>query len=404
MKNIILKKESLFIFFAFFVAIILPFYIGFLSIFAYVISKKKEWIHVFYISFLLLFCNMNLHKEVWAFGDFLGVGNDLGWYSTQWFSFNNYEYGFLSIFNEDYLIFINDGFLVQPKITEPVYHSFSYFFSKLTNGNFTFYTYFLTFFIYLPACIVIHRVLSISRASEVLIALTLVFFIFYSMKFTNMFNMIRHYCSGSFLILTLFFLYNKQLRWAFIFGVVACLTHNAAVIVCAIYFVVFNIERLPLRNEKIKIIYIFLASSVVSLLYMSVYFATFTNYEELDDRGSGLLFKFLDVIIIILSFFCYKYRSKSYLDNLWPYYIGMIVLISFMHLTSFLQLRYYAYFDYFRWIGVVYIFSFILRYTKLKLLLFSVSFLFFVSFLWVRIYISDFDFDGLFHNYFIIKI
>jgi len=135
-----------------------------------------------------------------------------------------------------------------------------------------------------------------------------------------------------------------------------------------------------------------------------VYFATFTNYEELDDRGSGLLFKFLDVIIIILSFFCYKYRSKSYLDNLWPYYIGMIVLISFMHLTSFLQLRYYAYFDYFRWIGVVYIFSFILRYTKLKLLLFSVSFLFFVSFLWVRIYISDFDFDGLFHNYFIIKI
>ena len=83
---------------------------------------------------------MNLHKEVWAFGDFLGVGNDLGWYSTQWFSFNNYEYGFSSIFNEDYLIFINDGFLVQPKITEPVYHSFSYFFSKLTDGNFTFYT------------------------------------------------------------------------------------------------------------------------------------------------------------------------------------------------------------------------------------------------------------------------
>ncbi|WP_352260436.1 hypothetical protein, partial [Psychrobacter sp. TB55-MNA-CIBAN-0194] len=77
-------------------------------------------------------------------------GNDLGWYSTQWFAFNNYQYGFLSIFDEDYAIFINDGFLVQPKISEPIYHGYSYFFSKLTNGNYIFYTYTITLFIYLP--------------------------------------------------------------------------------------------------------------------------------------------------------------------------------------------------------------------------------------------------------------
>ncbi|GEN41975.1 hypothetical protein PNI02_14410 [Pseudoalteromonas nigrifaciens] len=346
---------------------------------------------------------MNLHKEAWAFGDFLGIGNDLGWYSTQWFAFNNYQYGFLSIFDEDYAIFINDGFLVQPKISEPIYHGYSYFFSKLTNGNYIFYTYTITLFIYLPACIVIYKILDSAKFSEVLIALALMFFIFYSMKFTNMFNMIRHYCSGSFLIITLFFLYFDKIRFAIFFGVIASLTHNAAVVVCAIYFVVYYVTASDERSNRYKILYVVMGSAAISILYLLVYYATFTNYEELDDRGSGILFKLLDVAIVLLSIFAYMVRRKSTFDKMWFYYIGIIVLICFMHTTNFLQLRYYAYFDYFRWIGLVYIFSLILRVVRLKLLFFSLSLIAFILFLWYRIYISDFDFNGMFHHYFFIK-
>lgn len=398
-----LIQKTLIVIFLTVFSVTAPFYIGISAVFFYIITRKEEWIYIFFISFIFLFCNMNLHKEAWAFGDFLGVGNDLGWYSTQWYAFNNYEYGFLSIFDDDYAIFINDGFLVQPKISEPIYHGFSYFFSKITDANFIFYTYTLTFFIYIPACIVLFKMLKSSKKNEILIALVLVFFIFYSMTFTNMFNMIRHYCSGSFLIITLYFIYSKRIRWAFLFGILAVLTHNAAIVVCAIYILVFYIEKLPYKKDWIKVLYVVIGSSTISLLYLSVYFATFTNYEKLDDKGAGLLLKSLDIILIAISFFCYKYRVKSYFDKLWFYYVGIIILIFFMHFTSFLQLRYYAYFDYFRWIGLVYIFSFIIRIVKFKLLFFFIVLFILIVFLWLRIYISDFDFNGLLHSYFIVK-
>lgn len=402
-KTFLLNRTMLILVFVSLVSLLAPFYIGIFALFTYLTTKRSEWLYVFFISFILLFCNMNLHKEAWAFGDFLGIGNDLGWYSTQWFAFNNYQYGFLSIFDEDYAIFINDGFLVQPKISEPIYHGYSYFFSKLTNGNYIFYTYTITLFIYLPACIVIYKILDSAKFSEVLIALALMFFIFYSMKFTNMFNMIRHYCSGSFLIITLFFLYFDKIRFAIFFGVIASLTHNAAVVVCAIYFVVYYVTASDERSNRYKILYVVMGSAAISILYLLVYYATFTNYEELDDRGSGILFKLLDVAIVLLSIFAYMVRRKSTFDKMWFYYIGIIVLIFFMHTTNFLQLRYYAYFDYFRWIGLVYIFSLILRVVRLKLLFFSLSLIAFILFLWYRIYISDFDFNGMFHHYFFIK-
>ena len=203
--------------------------------------------------------------------------------------------------------------------------------------------------------------------------------------------------------MTLFFLYSDKKYWALFFGVIASLTHNAAVVVCGIFFIVYYVENLKLKKDIVKHSYILMGSSVLSLAYLYVYFLTFTNYETLQDRGSGALFKILDIIIFLVSYICYRFRLKSSLDRLWPYYLGVIVLILFMHITSFLQLRYYAYFDYFRWIGPIYIFSFLLRLVKFKLLLFTVILLSLVGFLWVRVFISDFDFNGLFHNYFIIK-
>ena len=112
LQSIQVQKRTLFIvLFAILFSIQAPFYIGVFSLFLYVITKKSEWMYIFFISFILLFCNMNLNKEIWAFGDFLGVGNDLGWYSTQWFSFAEYPHGYMSIFDSDYVTFINDGFL-----------------------------------------------------------------------------------------------------------------------------------------------------------------------------------------------------------------------------------------------------------------------------------------------------
>lgn len=390
--------------FALFSSLFAPFATGLISVFTYIISKKKVWIYLFFISFILLFCNMNLNKEIWAFGDLLGIGNDLGWYSTQWFAFSDYPYGFSTIFDNNFSIFINDGFLVKPKISEPVYHSFSYFFSRLTDANYIFYTYAITFFIYLPTCIVIYKILESSSFDEVLIALVLVFFMFYSMKFTNMFNIIRHYCSGSFLIITLYFLYFDKIKRALLFGIIAILTHNAAVAVCAIYAIVYLIQESSTRSEKRKLWSLIVFSSIISLLYLSVYYATFTNYEELNDRGSGYLFKIIDLSIVIISIFAYCTTKKTSIDKLWFYYLGIIILICFMHLSSFLQLRYYAYFDYFRWIGFIYIFNVLIKNTKFKLLLFVLLLSLSLLFLWLRIYISDFEFNGMFHDYFFLKI
>ncbi|WP_082034931.1 EpsG family protein [Vibrio sinaloensis] len=384
-------------------AIPAPFYTATFAILLYCFSKKSEWIYLFIIGVVLMFSNMNLYKEIWAFGDYLGVGNDLGWYSTQWFSFADHPYGFLSIFDDDYLIFINDGFLVKPKISEPIYHSYSYFFSRITDGNYIFFVYTLTFFIYIPAGFVIYKVLKLNQIEPLLVAMVLLFFLFFSMKFTNMFNMIRHYCSGSFLIITLYFLYVDKVKLAFLFSLLACLTHNAAVVVIAMYFLVFIIDKNSSFTQSRKVMLTIFFVSLLSSAYLLVYNLTFTNYEELNDRGSGYAFKILDLVIIILSVVAYSVTSKSSLDKLWLYYIGVVVLIIFMHLTNFLQLRYYAYFDYFRWIGVVYLFNLVFSLFKFKALIVVVSFFSFLSFLWFRVYISDFDFDGLLHNYFILR-
>ncbi|MDC5705014.1 EpsG family protein [Vibrio europaeus] len=380
-----------------------PFYIGLLVLILYLRYENRDWLYLFFISFVLLFSNMNLFKEIWAFGDFLGIGNDLGWYSTQWFSFNDHPYGYMSIFDDDYLIFINDGFLVKPKISEPIYHSYSYFFSRITDGNYIFYVYSLTFFIYLPACVVIFKILDANELDKVLIVLVMTFFLFFSMTFTNMFNMIRHYCSGSFLIITLFYLYFDRVKMACVFGVLACLTHNAAVVICAVYFITYVVSLRTDLSVRLKALAVIVGVSLLSIAYLVVYFYTFTNYEVLDDRGSGLAFKMLDILIFCLSFITFLKTEPSKFDKLWLFYVGVIVLILFMHLTNFLQLRYFAYFDYFRWIGVVYLFNAIISFRKTKLLFSSIMVVFFLFFLWLRIYISDFDFDGLFHDYFIVR-
>lgn len=400
--NSVIIKLFFFIFSLIF-SLFAPFYIGISALFLYLFTKHEEWIYIFLISFILLFCNMNFNKEIWAFGDYLGIGNDLGWYSTQWFSFADYPYGFMSIFDKDYSTFINDGLLILPKLSEPIYHSFSYFFSRLTDGNYIFYTYFITIFIYLPASVLIYKILSSNDLNPILIASVLVFFMFYSMTFTNMFNMIRHYCSGSFLIITLYFLYFDKVKWALFFGVIASLTHNAAVIVCAIYALVYFVQISPIKSESKKLLYVILGASFISILYLSVYYLTFTNYEELDDKGSGFFFKLLDLVIIGIAIMAYRYTRKSSLDKLWLYYIGIIILIMFMHLTSFLQLRYFAYFDYFRWIGVIYIFNLLFKVIKFELLLFVLMLSAFLLFLSLRISISDFDFDGMFYDYFLFR-
>ncbi|WP_350637157.1 hypothetical protein, partial [Pseudoalteromonas sp. GW168-MNA-CIBAN-0100] len=77
------------------------------------------------------------------------------------------------------------------------------------------------------------------------------------------------------------------------FGVIASLTHTAAVVVCAIYFVVYYVTASDERSNRYKILYVVMGSAAISILYLLVYYATFTNYEELDDRGSGILFKLL---------------------------------------------------------------------------------------------------------------
>jgi hypothetical protein len=402
-SKLTINKQLFILVFVSVFSIIAPFYIGIFSLALYIVTKRDEWIYVFFISFILLFSNMNLYKEVWAFGDYLGIGNDLGWYSTQWFSFADHPYGFMSIFDEDYLIFINDGFLVRPKISEPIYHAYSYFFSRLKDGNYIFFVYSLTFFIYLPACIVIYKILESNKLNPILIALVLIFFIFFSMKFTNMFNMIRHYCSGSFLIITLYFIYFDRIKWAFLFGILASLTHNAAVVVCAVYAIVYFVDQAPIKSDLKKIRLVIIGTSLLSIAYLFVYYLTYTNYEELNDRGSGLIFKLLDLFIIGLSVIAYINTQKSSINKLWLYYLGVITLITFMHFTSFLQLRYYAYFDYFRWIGVLYIFNFLLKVTKFNLVFLIIMLGGFVSFLWLRISISDFDFDGMFHDYFLLR-
>lgn len=394
----------LFCLFALLASLFIPFFFGVTSIFNYILTKRRGWLYFFFISFVFLFSNMNLNKEIWAYGDFLGVGNDLGWYSSQWFAFSNYQFGFMTIFDNDYSSFFNDGLLVRPKVSEPVYHAFAYSFSRLTGGNYIFYTYAVTSFIYLPSCFVIYKIMESSDADEFLIAMVMVFFVSFSMTFTNTFNLIRHYCSGSLLMLSLYFFYFDVVKRGLMFGTLAVLTHNAAFAVLVVYVLAYSIDQYTVFSNRYKLLLVVLTVSVISIVYLCVYNSLSSHYEYLNDKGAGILIKIIDLVILFFSVVAYSLTKETRLDKLWLYYFGVVVLICFMHFTNFLQVRYFSYFDYFRWIGILYFFNkliHVFRYSSI--ILFFVLF-FSLSFLWLRIYISDFDFNGMLHDYFFLVV
>jgi hypothetical protein len=349
----------LFYIFIFLFSFVTPFLSFICCTFLVVYTNDYKFLKTIPISLTLFFIVINFNR------DFFHIGNDLAWYYSYFKNFADYQLGFTSAFEDDLAN-------ISLKPTEPFYHLLVYISSKLTNGYYPFYIFWVHCFIYLIPTFVIIQICKIERVS-VLICFSLVLFqmlVFYD--FGNAYNLIRQQVASSFIVLSFYFMYIKKPKLCFLFAVVSVLTHNSTVLIVAIIFL-FCLYNLNYISYKL----VFLFTSILSFIYVLAYFSLSGNYEELEDQSRGAIVKLIDFSLFTWSaIVVFLYDSKH--RNIYRFLLLFFVALLFSHASLFLPLRFLTFYDSFKWLVYFILLNFIS--SKLSAYRYSDFFIFIVSF------------------------
>ncbi|WP_137226654.1 EpsG family protein [Shewanella sp. MEBiC00475] len=328
-KNISLLFFYMFIFVFSFAA---PFFSFICCTILVIYTNDYKFIKTLPIALVMFFVVINFNK------DFFYQGNDLLWYYSYFKNFSDYQLGFFSAFQDDNLA------TVTLKSSEPFYHLLVYASSKLTNGYYPFYITMIHSIIYLVPTFVIINICKIERV-PVLICLSLVLFqmlVFYD--FGNAYNMIRQQVASSFVVLSFYFMYVKKPQLCLFFCVISIFTHNSTVIVVALIFL-FCLYNLNYLSYKVVVF----TSSILSFIYILLYFKISGDYEDLQDQSRGLALQLLDFILFFLSGIIVFFYDSKY-RHIYKFIFIFFIALSFSYASSFLPLRFLTFYDSFKWL------------------------------------------------------
>jgi hypothetical protein len=330
-------------------------------------------------SFFLI----NINKE---------IENDLFWYSQHYLLNNNEE---LSNIFGVYRI----G--VPAKISEPIYHTFSFYLSNLTNANYTIYVLCITLFIYLGTLFFISYYINDSRLNDDNRAILLIFFVFFGIIFTQSLHLIRQYLACTLLLGSLLFLVKRKYFAVLAFSVLAFLTHNSTVIITLLFISTYFIFNF-FTSKKITFYCVCVVAVITGVFYIfAFYLIGDAERLNIDDGSVSFFVKIIDLLLFIFSiYFYFKKRNLDASEEiLFLLYTAFTVFVLVAHYSHFLSLRYYFYLDFFRWIPV-YIMLRSLVFIKSSLvplnMLLVLMGLVYVS---LRMYSSPFDFGYTIFEY-----
>ncbi len=316
----------------------MPMIFGFLFLFVFVFTKKHLWFSIAITLIVYSFALMNFNKEI--------VG-DLLWYSDQYL--NHYGNSFKDIF---------DGYIsgVKAKETEPLYHIVSYLLSNLFNANYFVFVLGVTFLVYIPAVISIVYIARYFRLNELEKVFLVVFFIFFSLVFTQSIHLIRQYIACSLFLLFLCNLLDRKYYYCIFFSLLSILTHNSmlvvVIIVAAVYFLLAYLEN---SGRGVKVLVVATVTTVFSFAYIGVFYLIGSGHAlSINDGSVSAVVKLTDILLFMISaFFVTKVEiGQREINRLWFLYLAFCVFILCMHFSLFLSLRYYFYMDFFRWIPI----------------------------------------------------
>ncbi|MGI2172551.1 EpsG family protein [Shewanella ulleungensis] len=323
--------------------------------------------------------------------DFFHFGNDLVWYYSYFKNFLDYQPGFLNSFEHD------DLANVSIKSSEPLYHFLVYLTSNLSNAYYPFYLFWVHCVIYLVPTFVIINICKIERVS-IFICFSLVLFqmlVFYD--FGNAYNLIRQQVACSFMVLSFYFMYVRNFKSCILFSLLSVLTHNSTVIIVIliINFCLYNLRYISYKSL------VFLAI-ILSFSYVLAYFSINDNYETLNDKSRGVFVKLIDFSLFLSAFIVVYFIDSKYREIYRFLFIFFIALL-LSHISSFLPLRFFTFYDSFKWLVYFILLNFF--YSKLSLIknvdFFMLFISFFLTFFYfnLKIVYTDYTYDGTFVDF-----
>lgn len=281
------------------------------------------------------FITMNLNKT---------IENDLFWYSQQYI--DNYTAPISDIFNDA-------RFGVLARISEPVYHVFSYILSNVTAADFNVFVVVVTSIIYFfPLKVIFDFSKWIGLRDRELVTLV-IFMIFFGIIFTQSLHLIRQYLACVSLLAGMMSLVKGRPHWAWFMFLISCMTHNSMIVVVVLFIGCSYLYKLKLDSAKL-IIASAMFGGGLSVIYIFLFFLSGGASRLLIDDGSvGVLVKAVDLLILALSLVLFS-KQPNKLKPFLPLYILYVSYCSFLvvsHYSVFLSLRYYFLLDFIRWIG-----------------------------------------------------
>ncbi|WP_158583889.1 EpsG family protein [Salinibius halmophilus] len=319
-----------------------------LSFFLFVVSMINKDVKYSFLatSFLVVFFSVvNLSKV---------VEGDLAWYLEDYADF--LYFGYFDYFSYDY----------RAKLTEPLYHFFSYILSVLTGGSESYFVATVTFIIYYLSALFVAKillnVLAVSYSDDVV--LVLVFFIFFGILFSQALNLIRQYIACVLLLLSFLFFFEGRNKRMFLFFILAFLTHNSVFVFLPLFLLGVVLVSRKLRDEGLlfSIFAAFFLGGVVAVIYI-VSFFIFGQASRLyiDDGSVSWVVKSFDLILLLGMSFALRNKAgtesgsrKLVLVYAYFSFVGFLVV---SHYSEFLSLRYYFYMDFLRWIPFYFLLS-----------------------------------------------
>jgi hypothetical protein len=329
------------------------------------------------------FIVMNLNKT---------IENDLFWYSQQYI--DNFNAPINEVFNDV-------RFGVIARVSEPVYHLFSYVISNVTGADFDVFVVLVTAVIYFFPLKAIYDFSNRADLKDYEMVSLLIFMLFFGIIFTQSLHLIRQYFACVFLLVGMMGLVRGDGRWAFVMFTVSCLTHTSMVIVVIIFYGCLYLNKSRLESDKVIVAAAILGGGI-SASYIALFLITGNGSRLLIEDGSvGMIVKMVDILILVISWVLFS-RHRNKLERFLPLYamyVSYCIFLIVAHYSIFLSLRYYFVLDFIRWIGFFIIIRSI-SFEKEKYAMMNVSLLIlgFIYF-WMRVLSSPFDYKYTVYEY-----
>ena len=273
------------------------------------------------------------------------------------------------------------------RITEPIYYSFSFILSRLSDGNILILTLAVSLAIYYTYVFALERLLKRYGMQRMAVAICIVFAVLAGLTFTQSTHLVRQYIAGSILFLYFVLLVERCYKKSAILYVLGTFVHNSFIVPASLLILctfVFNFSFV--QKRFVSVIFSFIgAGYVFGTLVPYLLIGTARETSAFMDDGSVssivLLMDFLFFLSTVTGVVClrsspvFSTKSSAVAALFLALFGGM--LVGARELPLF-YLRFYFYIEWFRVIGVITIVWFLiyrLRSPKVAFLIIPLSFI-----------------------------